>query len=338
MSTLRRNFVYKFLSLVIAILLYWIASGQNSNPPVKGEFYVQPIPEGLPDNLILKAPPQGSPVSVSGTAAAMNAFRALEPKATVDLTNAQIGANRYPVKYRYPNGFADSLEIIGPPTSLVTVEKKTSAKFVVEVLFNNNPPAGYEYSEPRSVPSQVQVVGLNADVMRVGRVVANLDTSGAPGAVSQEVELVAQDIKYQPVENVQIIPNRVKATLGLKTTSSTKTVLLSIELNGSPEPGYEIKEYKFVPPMVTISGSQDLLSSRSSLRVPVDVDGIKANTTRTVTIEPPAGLRVVGNSTARLRLWVKPIETANPAPPPTPAASTPSPLPSTTPPAVEARP
>ncbi len=333
MNTLRRNFGYKFLSLLISILLYWIASGQRNNPPAKEVFYVQPAVEGLPDHLILKVPPQGSPVTVTGTGAAVEAFRALEPKATLDLSSAKIGSDRYPIKYQYPKGLSDGLEITGPPLSLVTLEQKQRETFHVDVLYDDNPPAGYAYTEPRSIPSKVQVVGLNADVSRVQRVVANLDTSGAPGAVAQDVELVAQDVKLQPVENVQIIPKQVKATLGLKKTSATKIVLLTIELNGSPEPGYEISGYDFFPNSVTVSGSQEILASQSSLTVPVDVDGIKASTTKTITIQPPSGLRVVGgNAKVRLRLKVRPVATASTAPPEPRTSPTPSPIPTPRPP------
>jgi YbbR domain-containing protein len=329
MNTLRRNFGYKFLSLLISILLYWIASGQKNNVAAK-EIYVQPVTENLPDSLILKSPPQGNPVQVSGTTPAVEAFRLLEPKATVDLTGAKVGTGRYPVKYLMPNGFTNALEVVGPPLSLVTLEQKKVVKFYVDVLYNDNPPAGYMYSGDKSDPSAVQVVGLNSDVMRVQRVVANLDTSGAPGAISQDVELVAQDVKQQPVENVQIIPSHVRATLGLKKTPSTKTVLLSIELNGSPDPAYEITEYEFIPRTVTVSGTQDLLASQSSLRVPVDVDGLNTSTTKSITIQPPPGLRVVGGkATVRLRLRVRPIVTPSPAPVKPTASASPTPVPVT---------
>ncbi|MES2460765.1 MAG: CdaR family protein [Armatimonadota bacterium] len=326
MNTLRRNFGYKFISLLVSILLYWIASGQKNNPDVRTDIFVQPAVEGLPDNLILKSAPQGSAVSVSGTAQAVEAFRSLEPKAILNLSSGKVGSDRYPVKYLYPNGFSDTLEIIGPPVALVTLEQKKSVKFTVDVLYNDNPPAGYAYSDARSAPATVQVVGLYSDVIRVQRVVANLDTSGAPGAISQDVELVAQDVKQEPVENVQIVPKQVRASLGLKKTPSTKTVLLSIELIGNPAPGYEISGYDFFPNVVTVSGSQELLASRSSLRVPVDVDGLKAGTNKTVIIQPPSGLRVVGGDAAvRLRLNVRPVATASPAPSATPALPSPTP-------------
>jgi YbbR domain-containing protein len=338
MTILRRNFGYKFLSLIISILLYWIASGQRNNPSAKGDFYVQPVVEGLPANMVLKNPPQGSSVSVSGPPAAVEAFRALEPKAIVNLSGAKVGADRYPIKYLYPNGFANSLEIIGPPVTLATVEQKQSSKFFVDVLYNDHPPAGYVYSDAKSNPPAVQVTGLNSDVSRVSRVVANLDTDGLPGAISQDVELVAQDLKQQPVENVQIIPKQVRATLGLKKTPSTKTVLLSIDLTGTPSAGYEISEYKFLPQTVTISGSQELLASRSSLSVPVDVDGIKSNVTRMVTIQPPSGLHLVeGNNPVKLILRVKATATTSPAPTATPTVAVSVP-PTATPPPMKINP
>jgi YbbR domain-containing protein len=339
MSALRRNFVYKFLSLIIAILLYWIASGQRNNPAVKGEFYVQPAAEGVPADLILKSKPQGSSVSVSGTAAAVDAFRAMEPKATVDLSGGKVGADRYPVRYLKPPGYADSLEIIGPPLALVTLEPKKSFTFFVDVLYNNNPPAGYEYSDAKSTPAAVQVVGRKEDVSRVQRVVANLDTGGLPGAISQNVEVVAQDLKKQPVENVEIIPKQVHATLGLKKAPATKTVFLSIDIAGSPDPAYEMSGYEFYPNLVTVSGSPELLASLSALRVPVDVEGIKRNTTKTVTIQAPAGLRIVGGSTTvRLSLKVRARATASPAPAASPKGVAPSPSPAVSTPMAAATP
>ena len=315
MNTLRRNFGYKFLSLLVAILLYWIASGQK-NPPVKAEFYVQPQVMSLSADLVLKGPLQGTTVSVSGPAAAVEAYRALEPKAQVDLTAGKVGSDRYPVKYLMPNGFANALEVIGPPVTLVTLEQKKSVQYYVDPIFDDHPPAGYAYSPAKCTPAAVQVVGLTADVSRVWRVVANVDTSGTPGAISQDVELVAQDIKQQAIDSVQIVPNHVHVTLGLKKTPSTKTVLLSIKLNGTPDPRFEISGYSFVPNTVTISGAQEMLASQSSLVIPVDVDGLRASTTRSVTIQPPSGLRVVGGSaTVKLRLDVKPIATASPAAP-----------------------
>ncbi|MBC8101641.1 MAG: hypothetical protein H7Z41_03540 [Cytophagales bacterium] len=307
MSILRRNFGVKFWSLIIAILLYWIASGQR-NPVVKTEVYVQPQVSGLGEDLVAKTLPQGSPVSVSGSAEAVEAYRALEPKATVDLTGSKPGANRYPVKYLSPDGFSNALEIIGPSVTLVTLERKKRGEYSVDVIYDDAPPAGYAYSQPRASPARVQVEGLAADVGRVARVVANLDTSGTPGAINQEIELVAQDVKQQAVESVTVVPSKVRATLGLKKTPATKTVLLSADLNGTPAPGYYIAGYRFWPNTLTISGSQDLLASRSSLSVPVDVDGIRASAARTVRVQPPSGLTVVGTSaTVHLRLDVQPI-------------------------------
>ena len=215
-----------------------------------------------------------------------------------------------------PNGFANALEVIGPAMTLVTLEQKKSVQYFVDPFYDDHPPAGYAYSPVKCTPAAVQVVGLTADVGRVWRVVANVDTSGTPGAISQDVELVAQDIKQQAIDSVQIVPNHVRVTLGLKKTPSTKTVLLSIKLNGTPDPRYEISGYSFVPNTVTISGAQEMLASQSSLVIPVDVDGLRESTTRSVTIQPPSGLRVVGGSaTVKLRLDVKPIATASPAPP-----------------------
>jgi YbbR domain-containing protein len=316
MGLLRRNFGYKCLSLGFAIVLYWIASGQQNPRITQSLPSVELFVTGLPATLVMRAPTPEEMISVSGPAAAVDAFRAQQRKATVDLTQAEPGTHSYPIQYNLPPGYGNDLVVTGPQMVQISLERKARQTFYVDVLFDNTPPAGYAYTDPRATPDQVVVEGSASDLARVQRVVASLNNAGSPGALSSDVTLVAQDKNLQPVDGVTLTPKQARVTLNLKRAPATKTVVLSADLNGTPASGSFINNYNFWPPTLKVSGPPDLLSSRSSLSVPVDVDGIHQSVTRMVTVQPPAGLTIVGSlSAVRLRLDVKTVAPVTPSPP-----------------------
>lgn len=323
MSLLRRNFGYKCLSLIIAILLYWIASGQQ-NPHVMAEVYVQPDVAGLPSNLVLKTAPQGVPITISGPAAAVSAFKAQERKATVDLSRAHAGTSNYPVQYVMPSGYGNALDIVGPLATQVTLDRKVSAKFFVDVDFDHNATPGYTYDDPRTSPSSVTVEGTAADLAHVQRIAGIVDNTGHPGAISEDVTLIAQDAKSQTVDGVSVIPQQVHVTIGLHRATAVKALVLSIDPVGTPAPGYQIVSYNFAPNAINVSGTTDILAAYSSLKVPVNVEGIRRSEVKEVPVVPPAGLTAVnGRTTVRVRLEVQRLtpSASAPAAPATPAAS-----------------
>jgi YbbR domain-containing protein len=302
---LRRNLPYKLISLAMAILLYVVAYTQR-NPRIAREIYVQPEVRGVPANMVVRDPPQGIRLRISGPAPAVEALYNRGIKATVNASGLRAGPARLPVEYDLPRDLEDRVELTGAQVAVFTLAQKMSKRFPVEASYVNQAPFGYVFKEPIVEPPWALVAGLASDVNRVQRVVASVDTSGAAGAIDMDADLVAQDADQRVVDNVEISPSRARVEIPLKEDVSTKRLVLSPVFQGEVAPGFRFVGYAFKPGTVTAAGPPELLAALTSLEVPVNREGLSADTTRTLTLRPPAGLRIVDSPQVAVTIQVRP--------------------------------
>ena len=312
MALLRRNWEYKLLSLVLSILLYIIASTQR-NPSRTSSLTVQPEITGLPQDLAIKVVPRSEQVTLTGTSEELERVRKSGLKATINATGAKPGKSFLPVSYVLPEAVKGRVSVEAPPMLEVELEARTQKDVDVRVLFENQPPPGFEYEAPRAQPARVTVTGLASEVERVERVVALLNNTGSSGAVDREVPVVAQDDKQQVISSVALQPAKVRVSLTLRQAPATKTVVLSAELFGEPAAGVHLSSYQFVPSTVIVRGEPAVLSQLSALRIPVSVAGLAKTETRKLVLPQPPGITLTGSRSAQLTLKV-----SLPAPNPTP--------------------
>jgi YbbR domain-containing protein len=339
MLALRRNFGYKLVSVAIAILLYSIANNQL-NPHTINEVYVLPEVVDVPDDMVVRTAPSGFTVTVTGPSAAVGTFKSEPIKATVDVARARLGVNKLPIQYKLPSGELD----VGaaPAYAEATLERKVRHDWYVDVQFDNEPPPGYAYMEPETTPRKVSVSGLASEVAQVARVIAVVPRAQSAWDINQTVDLIAQNQRQQTVDTVLIEPTRVQVRLGLRRAPTTKSVLLSAEMQGAPAPGFTIAGYEFRPSMVSVTGTQEALSTRSALTVPVDVTGARASFSRTIHVSPPSGIQYqnAADADVRVQIDVRPVGGVGALVPPvivspSPKSPTPAPaeVPTTAPPA-----
>ena len=324
LSSLKRNFGYKVLALIIAICLYIIAYAQQ-NPRVTREIYVQPQLVGLAPDLALKESPKGNNVTISGLSSTVNGLSEKSITASADATQAREGAVRLPVRYVFPQGIRGELK---PEAQYVQVilEKKVSQTLTVVVLVSGTPPVGFVDGEGETQPRNVTVSGRAAAIERVARVVAYVEREDGERAIERTVALVAEDANRRVVEGVEVAPAQAQARVGLKPVPLTRSLLISLEIRGDVAPGYLLEDLNLSPDQVEVSGLPEDLTSQSRLTVPIDITGLKASATRRVALKPPSGLRLKQPVTLTVQIIVRPIAKENPVPSPTPSVS-PSPVP-----------
>lgn len=329
MNWLRRNFGYKLLAFGAAALLYLIASAQQTGlAPV--EVFLQPEVANVPDSLVLTRPPRGESVSVMGPASLIDAFREQPVKATVDARGAQPGINKLPLNFNVPDSVRGRLQITGPKEIRVEFEAPRVKTLPVEVLYEDAPPAGFKFKAPIVTPSKIKLTGRADAVEKVTRVVASLDNADEPGAIERTVDVVAQDNRDQRVEGVTIAPERVRVQLLLQKTPSSKALVLSAVLTGTPAPGYRVVGYRFSPSSASVIGDQVILEPLSAMDIPVSVEGLSATTTRRVTLVAPNGTRLNSPNAANVTLEVRALPAISGTRAPTPSP-TPKPTPTATP-------
>lgn len=310
---LRRNWEYKLLSLALSVLLYFIASGQR-NPNRSITISVQPEVVGLPENLAVRTPPKSELITLTGPAAELEIVRKAGVRTRMAGTGARPGKNFLAVQYELPTAVRNRVEVEAPPTLEVELEERKERTVPVRVLFEDQPPPGYEFEVPTTLPARVTVTGLASDVERVARVVAFLDNT--LGAVDREVSVVAQDEKEQVLSTVTLKPARVRVSLTTRKAPATKALLLSPQLIGTPALGARLTDYRFTPATVTVRGETASLAALTALTVPVSVEGLARSETRSLTLTPPPGVNLVPGQVVRLALIVQ--EGTPPTPSPTP--------------------
>jgi YbbR domain-containing protein len=123
------------------------------------------------------------------------------------------------------------------------------------------------------------------------------------------VVLKAQDAKEQAISNVRIEPSRVLVTLAMRKTTLRKKLLLSADIKGSPAPGYTLSGYTFTPNMIEVDGDAASLESLSAITLPVEINNIQANQTRTLSDIPvemlPTGVQWINKAPFALTLTVR---------------------------------
>jgi YbbR domain-containing protein len=315
---LRRNLGYKILSLVLALLLYAVVYAQR-RPLLTKDVFVQPEVVNLPPDMLVKTPPPGATVTVSGSTAGIEEFRIQRVKAVVNLVGAKPGSNSVEIKYRTEE---TGVEVVGPQRTQVVVEKQERVTFSVDVLYNEKPPPGYVFEGPKVEPTKVGVRGLRSEVSRVARVVAIVNKSDSSGAFDGLLDVIAQSTRYEEVDGVEIEPSKVMVTLGLKKAPLNKDMVLSANLQGTPAPGVAVIGYTFDPLTVNVTGSKNDITDRSTISVPVDLSGLRESVTRRVRVPVPLGLSLVApeSGMVSLRIDVRVIappspQPASPAPP-----------------------
>ena len=324
MRALQRDLGYKLLSLGLGILLYIVVFQQN-NPRTSQELVVQPEVEQLPANMALKAPPDPVTVTITGNLAALQAFRALPIKATVDLSHADAGGNRFPLHYKNDLTLVD---LSGPSVARVALEKKTWRTFPVQVNYNDTAPPGFAFKSPLVNPTSVKVKGAKSEIAKVEFVVAVADNTGP---FSGQVDLVAQTKNREAMDTVEMEPRQASVTLDVKATPASKALILSPAFSGKSPAGFAVTSYTFDPQFVTVTGETKLLINRSRLTVPIDLSEWKESATQTVTVPVPPGMTMVEPTDGRvsLRLEIAALAVPTPAATPTPISipvTSPSPL------------
>lgn len=318
---LRRNWEYKLLSLVLSILLFVIASAQR-NPSRTSTMTVVPEVIGVPAELAVKTPPRAEQLTLTGPIEDLELVRKQGLQLKVNARGSGAGRNALPVSYELPPSVRGRVSVETPPMLEVELEARIERSVPVRVLFENQPPPGFEYETPRATPEQVTITGLASDVAQVERVIALLDNAGSSGAVRREVPVVAQNHNQQVISQVSLKPNRVQVELLLRQAPAAKTLVLSATFTGEPTPGVRLSGYQFSPSTVVVRGEPLTLSKLSSLSVSVPLAGLVGNETRTIALKPPPGTVFAGAREARLTLRTErsPV-TPTPVPATTPGPS-----------------
>ncbi len=290
----------KGAAIGVAILLFvWATVIYNAPPPEVTQVFDGRIPVERPDvpsGFVLRAQLGEVGVRLRGSEDAVRAIGQQQLRATIEVGGLAPGPNMQeaPVRVSVADDRVLVVEVI-PATMPIRLERRTERTLVVQPRLANEPPAGFQAAPATFRPKEVTVGGPESAVANVVAVLASVRFGDAPVDLVQDVRPTPVDASGQVVEDVEVDPAAVLATIEVRSSATTRTVPILWQLRGDVATGYWISRVVTEPLVVTVSGDRDVIASLERIETAVvDVGGLSAGRTFTVPLVVPQGVRVLG--------------------------------------------
>ena len=175
-------------------------------------------------------------------------------------------------------GFPESVRVtIDPSEAVITMKPKATMSFEVGYDFVNVARMSNIYSlgTPTFESSTINVRASQDTLDSIAFVKALIDVSGVTADFETEARLVAYDANGTPVD-CEIVPETIRATVPV--ASPSKTVAISVQLNGTLPEGLAIQDIALDNNTVTVYGSENVLDTIDNVVVTVDASTLTTDT------------------------------------------------------------
>lgn len=311
---LNRPNILLYLSLIFAIGIFFLVDKevinlvQNeaeiiANQPVKilynQEAYVV---EGLVDSV---------DIILTGNKSAIYLAKQLgEHEVVLDLTDYEPSDTPYRVKLTY-NQTVDSIKYKLDPTYVtVTIKDKVSklSSISYELLNESKLNEKLSVENVELSKSEVVVKGSQEALNKIATVKALVDLNNtkyndAGTYETDNIPLVAYDENGALLENVEIVPSTVSATITLDTYKAS--VPIKVLTTGTLVTGKAISAVTINGAnsySVDIYGEKSVIDSITSVPVTIDVNGLGTSGSKSynVTVSKPTGVRYISETSAKI--------------------------------------
>lgn len=309
----RPNFMI-YVSLILAVVMFLLIDSRVitlveseaeviTNVPVTVNYNEEAyVVEGIPETVDIVLIGRKSDIYLAKQLGTNNVI--------LDLSDYEARESAYRVYLSYTKSI-DSIDYkLDPSYVTVTIKDKISVTKDIDYDLINE-----QYlSEELSVEfvelsrSEVVVKGSEDAINNIASVKALIDLSNEAltnvGTYTvDDIRLVAYDANGEVINNIEIVPTTLSATITLDTYS--KSVPLQVRTTGNLVTGKAIasilinNENSY---SVTIYGDEEEITDISSVPVTINVDGEGANSTRNynVTITRPTGVRALSETNASI--------------------------------------
>lgn len=302
---LERNLSIKAFSVFLAIILWFLVMDQQ-NPeqpqPVKGlpvEFV-----NLSPDLVALETLPSSVNLTVRGPRRLLERLDKGAFKATVDLTDADIGERSYPVNISVPEGIR--LDEATPAEVIVRVDALARKTFPVEVSLIGNTQVDFRAGKPEVSPAQVEVSGPGTRVQAVARVVVEIDLADTAVDLVTNAPFKILNAQGKEIKGLTITPQMAQVTIPLEKLPPAKVVSVRPNVEGQPAPGYRIGAIQVEPWKVAVRGPQARLDGIEAVyTAPIDINGARDTLQVEAELVVPDGLLVADPARVMVTVPIK---------------------------------
>jgi YbbR domain-containing protein len=297
MGILLRNWHLKLSAILLATVLYTglVFSGQFSEADIS----VRLVGVNPPDSSIVMSGDLGLvEVQYRTSRTVLTTVSDQAFAATVDLSEYDMERAPEPqVLAVTVDSLFDGIEFlrVSPATVRVAIDRVEIRTVPVEVD-PGDVPEGLEIGEPIVSAEEVQVRGAASLVDQVDRVVALVSISPSGINVNEPVNLVAVDVRGQPVGTglIDIEPETVSVQVDVTETETETTVAVRPDFGtGTPAPGFALEAISVDPSNVTIVGTSEELSEIVGIPTePLSIDGASESQVFEAELQLPDGVEL----------------------------------------------
>ncbi|MGM9876695.1 MAG: YbbR-like domain-containing protein [Bacilli bacterium] len=304
-----------FLSLLMSLLIFFYVDSQASN-------VIDSAAEVLHNQVvdvtynkeayIIEGLPETADVTLIGRTVDLYLAKQLSTgKVTADLSNLKEGTHKIELNYESP---INSVNYKLDPSSItVNVYPKVSAtkSITVDVINKDRLDSKLSIQSVTIDKDEVIIKGTEDEksihnINNVATVKALVDVGELVDPTSgvntlKDVKLVAYD-KYGNVVDVEIVPEKVTATINIESYSGTAKI--KVIPKGNVAFGKAISSISSSVNEISIYGDQEIVSKYIESYIPVEVDvtGLSENKTYTIVVPKPEGVREVSEKTITVKV------------------------------------
>lgn len=315
---LNRPNILLYLSLIFAVIMFYFVDSKaisliNTNAEILRNQPVEVIYNS--SAYVIEGVPETVDITLIGKKSEIYLAKQLgDNEVVIDLTDYEASDTPVKVKFSYKKHI-DSLDYkIDPSYVTVTIKKKVSDKKTVSYDLLNKDSLDETLSVKSVELSKTEVIvrGAEESLDKIASIKALIDLSDeefkSAGTYNVDtVKLVAYASDGSILPNVEIVATNISARVVLESYSKTVPVKIvttgelvsgkaisSITVNGKPVENFDL----------TIYGDEKALESITYVPINIDVKGQGNNGSRkaNVTIDKPAGVRALSESTVSVEL------------------------------------
>jgi len=289
--SLHERLIRILASVGIAVTLWFMVNG-NADMLITQDFNSIPITltnvESLTEKNLVLADDKNYYLNlqVKGTDKNLRNVNMKEVTAEVDLSDIQDkGIYDLDVEVK---GLANSVIIssMNPTTLPIEVDNVIKKEQDVVILVEGKPANDLLVISAESL-EQVEVEGPEASIARIDKISTTADVSGLESDTTRHLEVAAYDATGNPITDLEILPNVVKAEIIL---GKTKSVGVIPSTSGNPADGYIVTGMQVEPSKVLIGAKEAVLNSIETITMdPIDVSGQSKTFTKDINLTPPQG-------------------------------------------------
>lgn len=225
----------------------------------------------------------------------------------LDLSKYGVGTYKVPLKY---NNLINTVDYkLDPSTVTVKISERISVKKNLSYNLLNEDKLDEKLSISNvSLDENVVVVQSSKEILdKVAVVKALVDASlvdlkESGNMTLENIELVAYDSLGNRINNIEIVPSKVSATVTVDSYHATKPV--RVVTKGTMPDGKAIASVSSSVKEVVVYGEKSIVDKLNYVEAPINVDKLNSNKTISVDLSKPTGVRYMSESTSNVSVTV----------------------------------